>query len=150
AQTLPDPEARSLVEGIVSGKIEVLFGPGSALSVRLDGGGDEAFRKLADERLRYRLTGQGLKVMDGQPLTLAIQVTESATGKVLKLRGIGINSSDVDVPGKQVDCQATLTLNQGQALWETKARFQTPENFIGIVQTKDPIKYFHDRIWNEA
>src|SRR5262249_23008930 len=122
AQTLPDPEARALADAIVGGKVEVLFGPGSALSLRVDGG-DDKFRKTAAERLTARLQGQGLKVQDGQMLTLAVQLTEGDTGKTMTYRVFG--KGDIQIPIKQIDCQATLT-GQGVTLWQLKQKQLTP------------------------
>jgi WD40 repeat protein len=155
AQTLPDAAAKQLAAQLGDKTIVPVLGPGTQVSVRIDGGAapnPQEFRDRALQAATNQLQANGFQVAAGAaPIHLVIQYgAPRNTGHVTEYRPIGPGGGQVTrVPVMEVPLRAALTDERGTQLWEHKNKMQTPEPF-GIIRTEDVQKHVNDMLWNNC
>lgn len=163
AQTLPDEPARRLEATLADAATQILFKPGTSISIRLDINGTppklEALRTQIASSMTVRLAELGHKV-EASGAVLTIQTQQSNTGRTRtyqSLPGFGRPPIGGPIGGpfgrglltvqiKQLAATATLSDAHGAILWQHKATLETPDT-IGIVHTDNPEAYFHEQLW---
>jgi WD40 repeat protein len=152
SQTLPDTATMQLAALLKKPNTQTLLRPGISVSVRVDvagaGGKAEEIRRRAMDSLTNRLKAGGLKVAEGERLTVLVQLQEKPTGKTTRYDPIGGRGAPIIVQVKQIVCQATLT-GPGGMIWQDKpTTFQTPD--AGIVRAENVQTTLDEQLWGRA